>query len=274
MKLLEGKKGIVFGVLNNRSIAWGIAKDLYDNGAEFIMSYSSEAAEKRIKPLAEELNCDIVEKCDVTIDEDVEHLFKVAEEKFGKLDFIVHAIAFSDKNELRGRFSDTTRDNFKNTMDISCYSLITLAHHAAPLMRKAGGGSILALSYFGAEKVVPNYNVMGVAKSALESSIRYLAADLGRDNIRVNGISSGPIKTLASAGIGGFSYMLKYNELNSPLRKNVTQEENGKLASFLLSDNASSITGEIVHLDAGFNIMGMKDPYSENIDIPSGATIE
>ena len=270
MKLLEGKKGLVLGVLNEKSIAWGIAKDLFENGAEMALTYLGEAGEKRVVPMAQQINCNITIPCNVSSDEDINNVFKVVEEKFGKLDFLIHAIAFSDKNELRGDFVNTTRENFKNTLDISCYSLIALARGAKPLMVKAGGGSILSLTYFASEKVIPNYNAMAIAKSALETSTKYLAYDLGKDNIRVNCISSGPIKTLASSGIGGISNMLKYNELNSPLKRNVSQEDNGKLASFLVSESARNITGEIIHLDAGFNIMGMKDPKTENIVFEGG----
>jgi enoyl-[acyl-carrier protein] reductase I len=199
MKLLEGKKGIIFGVLNSRSIAYGIAKTLTEQGAEFVMTYLGDAGKKRIEPIAKELGVDTLIPCDATNNEDIDNVFKVLDKKFGKLDFLVHSIAYSDKDELRGRFYDTTMENFKNTMLISCYSLIALTKRAVPLMNKAGGGSIIAMTYYGAEKVIPHYNVMGVAKSALESSIRYLAADLGPQNIRVNGISSGPMKTLAAA---------------------------------------------------------------------------
>lgn len=274
MKLLEGKKGVILGVLNNKSIAWGIAKEFANNGAEFALTYLGEAGEKRVKPLAKEIGCKLTVNCDVSSDSDLDKLFSLLEKEYGKLDFLVHAVAFSDKNELKGKFYNTTRENFKLTMDVSCYSLIALSKRALPLMEKSGGGNILALTYYGSEKVIPNYNIMGVAKSALESSIRYLAADLGEKNIRVNGISSGPIKTLAAAGINGFNYMLKYNEINSPLRKNITPEDNGRVALFLASELSSGITGEIVHLDSGFNIMGMKDPYSKNLEVPEGATIE
>jgi enoyl-[acyl-carrier protein] reductase I len=267
MKLLEGKKGLVIGVLNNKSIAWGIARDVVDSGAEIIMSYQGDAGKKRVEPLAEELGCKCTVNFDATVDADADNLFKVVEEKFGKLDFLVHSIAFSDKNELKGKYYDTTRENFKMTMDISCYSLVFLTKKMLPLMEKAGGGSILAMSYYGSEKVIPNYNVMGVAKAALECSVRYLAVDLGDKNIRVNAISSGSIKTLAASGIDGISYMLKYSELNAPLRRNVTPEDNGKAALFLLSDMSRNITGEIMHVDSGFNIIGMKDPTVENIEL-------
>ncbi len=272
MKLLEGKKGIVLGVLNNKSIAWGIAKELVNNGAEIALTYLGEAGQKRVIPLAEELGVKITLDCDVTKDEDIDKVFEKLEKEWGKLDFLVHSVAFSDKNELRGKFYNTTRDNFKNTMDISAYSLIALTKRAVPLMEKAGGGSILAMTYYGAEKVIPHYNVMGVAKATLEASIRYLAVDLGEKNIRINAISSGPIKTLAAAGIGGFNYMLKYSELNTPLKRNVTPEDNGKTAVFLISDMSKNITGEVVHLDGGYHVVGMKDPFIENIEIPEGYT--
>ncbi len=272
MKLLEGKKGIVLGVLNNKSIAWGIAKELADNGAEIALTYLGEAGQKRVIPLAEELGVNITLDCDVTKDEDIDKVFEKLEKEWGKLDFLVHSVAFSDKNELRGKFYNTTRDNFKNTMDISAYSLVALTKRAVPLMEKAGGGSILAMTYYGSEKVIPHYNVMGVAKATLEASIRYLAVDLGEKNIRINAISSGPIKTLAAAGIGGFNYMLKYSELNTPLKRNVTPEDNGKTAVFLISDMSKNITGEVVHLDGGYHVVGMKDPFIENIEIPEGYT--
>ena len=257
MKLLEGKKGLILGVLNDKSIAWGIAKELADNGAELALTYLGEAGEKRVLPLAEKLGCKITINCDVSKDEDIDNVYKILEEKWGKLDFLVHSVAFSDKNELRGHFSDTTRENFKNTMDISAYSLIALTRGAIPLMEKAGGGSILAMTYYGAEKVIPHYNVMGVAKATLEACIRYLAVDLGTRNIRINTISSGPIKTMAAAGIGGFNYMLKYSELNTPLRRNVTTEEVGDVVSFLFSKMSSAITGQVIYADNGYNIMGI-----------------
>lgn len=272
MKLLEGKKGIVLGVLNNKSIAWGIAKELVDNGAEIALTYLGEAGQKRVIPLAEELGVNITLDCNVTKDDDIDKVFEKLEKEWGKLDFLVHSVAFSDKNELRGKFYNTTRDNFKNTMDVSAYSLVALTKRAVPLMEKAGGGSILAMTYYGSEKVIPHYNVMGVAKATLEASIRYLAVDLGEKNIRINAISSGPIKTLAAAGIGGFNYMLKYSELNTPLKRNVTPEDNGKTAVFLISDMSKNITGEVVHLDGGYHVVGMKDPFIENIEVPEGYT--
>ena len=260
------------GVLNDRSIAWGIVQEMANQGAELCMTYLGEAGEKRVLPLAEKLGCKFTLQCDVSKEEDMDNLFAEIEKKWGKLDCLVHSLAFSDKNELRGDFSDTTMKNFETTMNISCYSLIGLSRRAKPLMEKAGGGSILAMTYYGSEKVIPHYNVMGVAKAALEASVRYLAVDLGRFNIRVNAISSGPVKTMAAAGIGDFNYMLKYNELNCPLRRNVTIEENGKTAVYLLSDMSSSVTGEVLHMDGGYHVVGMKDPHTENLVIPNGTT--
>ena len=270
MELFKGKKGIVFGVLNNKSIAWGITKALSDNGAELALTYFGDAGKKRVEPLAQELNCNLTIPCDVQNDSDIENVFKTIEEKWGKLDFMVHCVAFSDKNELRGNFYNTTRSNFAQTMDISCYSLIAMTKYAVPLMEKAGGGNILTLTYYGSEKVIPHYNTMGVAKAALEATVRYLAAELGDKNIRINAISSGPIKTMAASGIGGFNYMLKYSEINSPLRRNMTIEDNGKTALYLLSDMSDGMTGEVLHLDGGYHVVGMKDPKVENIEIPKG----
>ncbi|HSQ97612.1 MAG TPA: enoyl-ACP reductase [Rickettsiales bacterium] len=272
MRLLEGKKCLVMGVLNDKSIAWGIVQEMANQGAELCMTYLGEAGQKRVIPLAEKLGCKYTLPCDVASEEDMEKLFADIEAKWGKLDCMVHSLAFSDKNELKGRFSDTSMENFKVAMNISCYSLIGLSKRARPLMVKAGGGSIITMTYYGSEKVIPHYNVMGVAKAALEASVRYLAVDLGRDNIRVNAISSGPVKTMAAAGIGDFNYMLKYNELNCPLKKNVTTEENGRTAVYLLSDMSSSMTGEVLHLDGGYHVVGMKDPLTENLEIPEGTT--
>ena len=272
MKLLEGKKCLVMGVLNEKSIAWGIVKEMADQGAELCMTYLGDAGKKRVLPLAEKLGCNFTLPCDVSSEEDMDNLFNSIEKEWGKLDCLVHSLAFSDKNELKGRFSDTSMSNFNTSMNISCYSLIAVSRRARPLMVKAGGGSILTMTYYGSEKVVPNYNIMGVAKAALEASVRYLACDLGQDNIRVNAISSGPVKTMAAAGIGDFNYMLKYNELNCPLKRNVTIEENGKTAIYLLSDMSSSMTGEVLHLDGGYHVVGMKDPTTENLEIPSGTT--
>jgi enoyl-[acyl-carrier protein] reductase I len=268
MGLLESKKGLVCGVLNKRSIAWGIVQEAVKQGAEIALTYLGDAGKKRIEPLAEELGIKTLIPCNVTVESDMDNVFKELDEKWGKLDFLIHSIAYSDKEELRGRYYETTMENFKNTMNISCYSLVGLTQRAVPLMEKAGGGSIIAMTYLGAERVIPHYNVMGVAKSALESSIKYLAVDLGAKNIRVNGISSGPVKTMAAAGIGGFNYMLKFSELNTPMKKNVTLQDNGNTAVYLLSDLSSSVTGEIIHVDGGYHVVGMKDPRTENIEIP------
>ena len=243
------------GVANDRSIAWGIAKQCMEQGAEIALTYQGEAMKKRVLPLAEKLNAPLTLPCDVTDENSVRQTFAEIEEKWGELDFLVHAIAFSDKNELDGLYLDTTRDNFLKTMDISVYSFTAVSQYAVPLMKN--GGSLLTLTYYGAEKVMPHYNVMGVAKAALETSVRYLAADLGERNIRVNAISAGPIKTLAASGIGDFRYILKWNELNSPLKRNVTIDEVGSAGMFLLSDLGSGVTGEIMHVDSGYNAVGM-----------------
>ncbi len=253
--LMAGKRGLIMGVANERSIAWGIAKAAATHGAELAFTYQGEALEKRVRPLAQSIGSDILEPCDVTDAASVQALFETLGKKWGKLDFAVHAIAFSDKDQLKGRYVDTTRDNFVRTMDISCYSFTEMCRFAAPLM--TGGGSLLTLTYYGAERVMPHYNVMGVAKAALEASVRYLAADLGKQGIRVNAISAGPIKTLAASGIGDFRHILKWNELNSPLRRNVTTEEVGGSALYLLSDLGSAVTGEIHHVDSGYNVIGM-----------------
>jgi enoyl-[acyl-carrier protein] reductase I len=253
--LMAGKRGLIMGVANDRSIAWGIAKTCADHGAELAFTYQGEALEKRVRPLAESVGSSIVVPCDVTDEASIDVAFKEIEAKWGKIDFVVHAIAFSDKNELDGLYLNTTRANFLRTMDISVYSFTAVAQRAVPLMKD--GGSLLTLSYFGAEKVMPHYNVMGVAKAALEASVRYLAVDLGRDDIRVNAISAGPIKTLAASGIGDFRYILKWNELNSPLKRNVTIEDVGNSGLYLLSDLGSGVTGEIMHVDAGYHAVGM-----------------
>ena len=252
---LKGKKGLVMGVANERSIAWGIAAEAAAHGAELAFTYQGEALERRIKPLAERVGSNIVVPCDVTDEASIDSAFKAVEDGFGEIDFLVHAIAFSDKNELDGKYLDTTRENFKRTMDISVYSFTAVAQRAAKLMKK--GGSMVTLTYYGAEQVMPHYNVMGVAKAALECSVRYLATDLGPDNIRVNAISAGPIKTLAASGIGDFRYILKWNELNSPLKRNVTTADVGRSALFLLSDLGSGVTGEVLHVDAGYHTVGM-----------------
>ena len=254
--LMAGKRGIVFGVANDKSIAWGIAKAVREHGAELAFTYQGEALEKRVRPLADSVGCNLVLPCDVTDEASMDAVFETVKKEWGSLDFIVHAVAFSDKEELKGHYLNTTRDNFLRTMDISCYSLTALSQRAAPLMNE--GGSIITLTYYGAERVMPHYNVMGVAKAALEASVRYLAVDLGNQGVRVNAISAGPIKTLAASGIGDFRYIMKWNELNSPLRRNVTQEEVGKAALYLLSDLGSGTTGENLHVDAGYHVVGMK----------------
>lgn len=253
--LLQGKKGLITGVANNLSISWAIAQMAKAQGAEIALTYQGEVLKKRVIPLSEEIGCDFVQECDVTNDESMDQLFKTIEEKWGKLDFIVHAIAFADKNELRGRYIDTTLNNFLNSMNISCYSLTALAKRAEPLM--SDGGSVITLSYYGAEKVVPYYNVMGLAKSALETSVKYLAHDMGENNIRVNSISAGPIRTLASSGIGDFKSMLKAHEEKAPLKRNTTQQDVAGAAVYLLSDLSSGVTGENHYVDSGYNIMGI-----------------
>lgn len=252
---LSGKRGVVMGVANDRSIAWGISKAAKEAGAELAFTYQGEALEKRVKPLAASIGSDIVLPCDVTDMDSIESVFSTIGEKWGQIDFVVHAIAFSDKNELDGLYLDTTRDNFLKTMDISVYSFTAVAQKAAPLMKE--GGSLVTLTYYGAERVMPHYNVMGVAKAALEASVRYLAADLGPRGVRVNAISAGPIKTLAASGIGDFRYILKWNELNSPLRRNVTIDDVGRSGLFLLSDLGSGVTGEVLHVDSGYHTVGM-----------------
>ncbi len=243
------------GVANDRSIAWGIAETAAANGAELAFTYQGDALLKRVKPLAERVGADILVPCDVTDEASIDAAFKEIEEKWGEIDFIVHAIAFSDKNELDGMYLNTSRDNFLRTMDISVYSFTAVAQRAVPLMKD--GGSLLTLTYYGAEQVMPHYNVMGVAKAALEASVKYLAADLGKDNIRVNAISAGPIKTLAASGIGDFRFILKWNELNAPLKRNVTIQDVGRSGLFLLSDLGSGVTGEILHVDSGYHTVGM-----------------
>lgn len=253
--LMAGKKGLVLGVANDKSIAWGIAKTVAEHGAELGFTYQGEALEKRVRPLAESVGASMVLPCDVTDEDSMDAVFAAVEKQWGTLDFLVHAIAFSDKDELKGHYLNTTRSNFLRTMDISCYSLTALAKRAAPLMSE--GGSILTLTYYGAERVMPHYNVMGVAKAALEASVRYLAVDLGQYGVRVNAISAGPIKTLAASGIGDFRYILKWNELNSPLRRNVTIEEVGGSGLYFLSDLGAGVSGEIHHVDCGYHTVGM-----------------
>ncbi|WP_375358387.1 enoyl-ACP reductase [Candidatus Tisiphia endosymbiont of Neophilaenus lineatus] len=249
--LLDGKKGLITGVANNLSISWAIAQIAKEHGANLALTYQGEVLEKRVIPLAEEIKCDFVVPCDVTDEESLDNLFKIIEQKWGKLDFLVHSIGFSDRNELKGRYIDTSLSNFLNTMNISCYSLIALAKRAEPLMKD--GGSILTLTYYGSQKVVPNYNVMGPAKAALESSVKYLATDMGSNNIRVNAISAGPIKTLASSGINDFKTMLALHEAASPLRRNTSQRNVAGAALYLLSNLAEGVTGEIHYVDCGYN---------------------
>jgi len=266
--LMNGKRGLIMGLANDKSIAWGIARALADAGAELAFSYQGEALKKRVGPLAEQLGSDIVLPCDVSDESSIDDLFAALEEKWGNLDFIVHAIGFSDKNELRGRYVDTSRANFQISMDISVYSFTAVAARAEKMM--VDGGSMLTLTYYGAEQVMPHYNVMGVAKAALEASVMYLAEDLGKKNIRVNAISAGPIKTLAASGIGDFRYIMKWNELNSPLRRNVTTDDVGKSALYLLSDLSSGVTGENLHVDAGYHVVGMKAVDAPDIDAGTG----
>jgi enoyl-[acyl-carrier protein] reductase I len=264
-KLMAGKRGIVFGVANNRSIAWGITKACRDQGAEIALTYQGDAIKKRVEPLAAEIGSKLVLPCDVTDEASVEAVFKALADAWGTMDFLVHAVAFSDKEELDGRYVDTSKDNFTQTLLVSCYSFTALAKRAEALM--PNGGSLLTLSYYGAEKVMPHYNVMGVAKAALEASVRYLAADLGKENIRVNAISAGPIKTLAASGIADFRYILKWNEYNSPLRRTVSIEDVGGGALYLLSDLGRGVTGEILHIDAGYHVVGMKNEDAPDISV-------
>ncbi len=254
-KIMAGKRGLIMGVANDRSIAWGIAQTAHLHGAELAFTYQGEALEKRVRPLAESVGSKIVLPCDVTDENSIANTFAEIEKQWGKIDFVVHAIAFSDKNELDGLYLNTSRANFLKTMDVSVFSFTAVAQKAVPLMKD--GGSLLTLSYYGAERVMPHYNVMGVAKAALEASVRYLAADCGKDNIRVNAISAGPIKTLAASGIGDFRYILKWNELNSPLKRNVTIEDVGNSGLYLLSDLGAGVTGEVLHVDAGYHTVGM-----------------
>jgi enoyl-[acyl-carrier protein] reductase I len=257
--LMAGKRGLIMGVANERSLAWGIAQVLAAHGATLAFTYQGEALEKRVRPLAESLGSPFLLPADVTYSPSLDRLFTTVEETWGGLDFVVHAIAFSDKDQLKGRYADTTRENFLMTMDISCFSFTDVARRASALM--TDGGSLITLSYFGAERVMPHYNVMGVAKAALEASVRYLAADLGSDGIRVNAISAGPARTLAASGIGDFRYILKWNEYNSPLQRNVTLEQVGGSALYLLSDLGGGVTGEIHHVDCGYHVVGMMNPH-------------
>ena len=261
--LMAGKRGLIMGLANDKSLAWGIAQKLHEAGAELAFSYQGEALEKRVRPLAASLGSDFLIDCDVSSMEALDAAFEQMADRWPTIDFVVHAIGFSDKNELRGKYVDTSLDNFLMTMNISAYSLVAVTKRAAAMMPE--GGSILTLSYYGAEKVVPHYNVMGVAKAALETSVKYLANDLGPANIRVNAISAGPIKTLAASGIGDFRYILKWNELNSPLRRNVTIEDVGGSALYFLSNLSSGVTGETHHVDAGYHLVGMKQEDAPDI---------
>ncbi len=264
--LMAGKRGLIMGVANNRSIAWGIAKACAEQGAELAFTWQGDALKKRVEPLAAELGAHLAGHCDVSDMATIDAVFADLEAKWGKLDFVVHAIGFSDKDELVGRYVDTTHGNFVKTMDISVYSFTAVAQRAEKLM--ADGGSLLTMTYYGAEKVMPNYNVMGVAKAALEASVQYLAVDLGPKNIRVNAISAGPIKTLAASGIGDFRYILKWNEYNAPLRRTVTIEEVGQTGVYLLSDMSKGMTGEVLHVDSGYHVVGMKA-----VDAPDISTV-
>jgi enoyl-[acyl-carrier protein] reductase I len=263
--LMEGKRGLILGVANNRSIAWGIAKACAAHGAKLALTYQGDALKKRVEPLAQELGADVAGHCDVTDPASLDAVFDAVRKKWGGLDFLVHAIAFSDKDELTGRYVETSRENFQRTMDISVYSFTALAKHAEPLMEK--GGSLLTLTYYGAEKVMPHYNVMGVAKAALEASVRYLAVDLGGKGIRVNAVSAGPIKTLAASGIGDFRYILRWNEYNAPLKRSVTIEEVGDAGLYFLSDLSRGVTGEVHHVDSGYHVVGMKAVDAPDISV-------
>jgi enoyl-[acyl-carrier protein] reductase I len=262
---MQGKRGAVLGVANNRSIAWGIAKACHAAGAEIALTWQGDALKKRVEPLAKEIGGLLLGHCDVTDPATIDAVFEVVQQQWGKIDFVVHAIAFSDRDELTGRYIDTTAHNFIKTMMVSCYSFTAIAQRAEQLMRD--GGAMLTLTYYGAQKWMPHYNVMGVAKAGLEASVRYLAADLGTRNIRVNAISAGPIKTLAASGIGDFRYILKWNEHNAPLRRTVTIEDVGDTAVYLLSDLSRAVTGEIHHVDAGYHIVGMKHPDAPDIAV-------
>ena len=268
--LMEGKRGLIMGLANDKSLAWGIAKALAAQGAQLAFSYQGDALAKRVKPLAEQVGSDFTFECDVSDMDALDAGFATLKERWETLDFVVHAIGFSDKSELRGKYVDTSLDNFLMTMNISAYSLVAVTQRAAAMMPPvredgSGGGSILTLTYYGAEKVIPHYNVMGVAKAALEASVRYLANDLGPSNIRVNGLSAGPVKTLAASGIGDFRYILKWNELNSPLRRNITIEDVGGAGLYLLSDLSSGVTGEVHHVDGGYHVVGMKQEDAPDI---------
>ncbi len=264
--LMAGKRGLIMGVANDKSLAWGIAKYLHAQGAELAFTFQGDALEKRVRPLAGSVGSNIILPCDVTDTASMDNVFTTLQQAWGSMDFLVHAIAYSDKNELKGKYVDTTLNNFLMTMNISCYSFVALAKRASMMM--PNGGSLITLTYLGAERVIPHYNVMGVAKAALEASVRYLAADLGAQNIRVNGVSAGPVKTLAASGIGDFRYILKWNELNAPLQRNTTIEDVGGAGLYLLSDLGQGTTGEILHVDSGYHVVGMKRP-----DAPDIATV-
>ncbi|MHA3914588.1 enoyl-ACP reductase FabI [Halovulum sp. GXIMD14793] len=266
--LMNGKRGLIMGVANDKSIAWGIAQACHEQGAELAFTYQGEALERRVKPLADQIGSDVVLPCDVTDAASMDAVFDTLRDKWGQLDFLVHAIGFADKNELRGRYVDTSPGNFQMAMNISVYSFTAVAQRAEKMMGE--GGSMLTLTYYGAEKVMPHYNVMGVAKAALEASVKYMAMDLGPKGIRVNSLSAGPIKTLAASGIGDFRYIMKWNELNAPLRRNVTQGDVGKSAMYLLSDLSAGVTGECHHVDAGYHVVGMKAEDAPDIDVISG----
>jgi enoyl-[acyl-carrier protein] reductase I len=266
--LMQGKRGLIMGLANDKSIAWGIAQAIAAQGAEIAFSYQGEALKKRVEPLAASIGMTQMVECDVADETSLDALFAHLKSVWGTIDFVVHAIGFSDKNELRGRYVDTSRQNFLMSMDISVYSFTAVCQRAAAMMNP--GGSLLTLTYYGAEKVMPHYNVMGLCKAALEASVKYIAEDLGKDGIRCNAISAGPIKTLAASGIGDFRYIMRWNELNSPLRRNVTQEEVGKAALYLLSDLGSGTTGENLHVDAGYHVVGMKAIDAPDIDIVTG----
>ena len=263
--IMKNKIGIIMGVANDRSLAWGVTKALSDNGADVILTYQGEALKKRIVPLSEKVNAKGIFECDVSNEESIRSTFDEIHNKYGKIDFIVHAIAYSDKEELKGKYIETSKKNFLQSMHISCYSFTAVANYASKIMND--GGSMLTLSYYGAEKVIPHYNVMGVAKAALEASVMYLSADLGDRAIRVNGISAGPVKTLAASGIGDFRYILKWNEYNAPLKRNTNLNDVGGAALFLLSNLSSGTTGEILHVDSGYHVVGMKSPDAPDISV-------
>lgn len=266
--LMKGKRGLIMGVANDHSIAWGIAKSLSEHGAELAFTFQGEALKKRVEPLAASLGSSLIIPCDVSEERGIEETFVTLKKHWDTLDFVVHAIGFSDKEELKGKYVNTSRKNFLNSMDISCYSFTEVARHAESMM--TNGGSLLTLTYYGSEKVMPHYNVMGLAKAALETSVQYLAVDLGGQNIRVNAISAGPIKTLAASGIGDFRYILKWNQYNSPLKRNTSIEDVGRSALYLLSDLSSGVTGEIVHVDCGYHVVGMKAVDAPDISVVTG----